>query len=118
MKNSEISLLRADLKALEDRIRTVKQALRRPWTGPMEQVQAEALELAAEATELCTLRAWARGRLHRTVPPRDLRDSCEALGIPLRWDPQEHNRKVAERVAKRYRTPPSRPVAAVASLTT
>jgi hypothetical protein len=101
----DIPRLEADMRALERRIRIVKQPLRKPWTEPMAAAQAELLDLAAEATALYTLRAWARGRLHRTEPPRALRDSNDALGVPLKWDAKEHNRKLAERVAQRY--PPS-----------
>lgn len=100
--NIDISTLEADMRALERRIRIVKQPLRTPWTEPMAAAQAELLDLAAEATSLYTLRAWARGRLHRTQPPRELRDSHAALQIPLEWDAKEHNRKLAERVSQRY----------------
>lgn len=100
--NIDITTLETDLRALERRIRIVKEPLRKPWTEPMAAAQAELLDLAAEATALYTLRAWARGRLHRTQPPRALRDAHAALHIPLAWDAKEHNRKVAERVAPRY----------------
>lgn len=106
--NIDISTLEADMRALERRIRIVKQPLRKPWTEPMAAAQAELLDLAAEATALYTLRAWARGRLHRTQPPRELRSSAEALHIPLAWDAKEHNRKLAEQVAPRYTSSTSR----------
>jgi hypothetical protein len=100
--NIDIVMLQADMRALERRIRIIKQPLRQPWTQPMAAAQAELLDAAAEATALYTLRAWVRGRLHRTQPPRELRDSTAALGLPLEWDAKEHNRKLAEQVAPRY----------------
>lgn len=105
--NIDIHTLEADMRALERRIRIIKQPLRKPWTEPMAAAQAELIELAAEATALYTLRAWARGRLHRTEPPRALRDAHAALQIPLEWDAKEHNRKLAERVSQRYMAPAS-----------
>lgn len=105
--NIDLSTLEADMRALERRIRIVKQPLRKPWTEPMAAAQAELLDLAAEATALYTLRAWARGRLHRTQPPRELQRSAAALHIPLEWDAKEHNRTLAEQVALRYTPSPS-----------
>ncbi|MEM9462698.1 MAG: hypothetical protein AAGF11_51595 [Myxococcota bacterium] len=107
--NIDIPRLEADIRALEQRIRTLKQPLRRTWTQPMADTQAQWLGLAAQITALYTLRAWLRDRLHRTQPPRDLRDSCRALGVPLEWDARRHNRKVAERVAPCYRLPDQPP---------
>jgi len=98
----DILTLHADIQALEHRIRIIKAPLRKPWTEPMATAQAELLDLAAEVTALYTLRAWVRGRLHRTAAPRELRDSSKSLGVPLEWDAREHNRKLAERVAPRY----------------
>jgi len=111
----DILTLEADIRALEHRIRTVKQPLRKPWTEPMGAAQAELLDLAAEATALYTLRAWARGRLHRTVPPRALRETSEAMSVPLEWDAKEHNRKLAEQVARRYRREVEQAVSSIAS---
>lgn len=56
--------LKEDRKALEERIREVKAELRSTWTRPMGDVQVEHLRLKKEATELCILRAWLRGKLH------------------------------------------------------
>jgi hypothetical protein len=58
-------------------------------------------------TGLYTLRAWARGRLHRKNPPTEVRDynrSMEETGRKMRikWDAEEHNRKLAEKVAVNY----------------
>lgn len=60
----DIQRLKQDRKALEERIREVKAELRSTWTRPMGDVQAEHLRLKKEATELCILRAWLRGKLH------------------------------------------------------
>lgn len=59
-----ITKLREDRAALEERIREVKKMLRSSWTRPMDREQYELIELKREATELCTLRAWLRGRHH------------------------------------------------------
>lgn len=66
----DIQRLKEDRKALEERIREVKTELRSTWTKPMGDVQVEHLRLKAEATELCILRAWLRGRFH--LADRDL----------------------------------------------
>lgn len=60
----DVNRLRQDRKVLEERIREVKTALRSTWTKPMDAEQAEHIRLKKEATELCILRAWMRGRLH------------------------------------------------------
>lgn len=105
--NLDIPRLLHDIHDLEDRIRAIKLRLRRRWEQPMGALQAEQLELAADATELYTLRAWSRGRLHRQRPPRSLRDAHRDLGLPLAWDAQQHNRSSAERIVERYRVPPA-----------
>ena len=108
--NIDTSLLMADLHALEQRIAALKTLLRQPWTRAMADEQQQLLSLAAEATALYTLRAWSRGRLHRTCPPRELQDSARDLGRPLAWDAREHNRRVAERLAPRYHRAAIEPV--------
>lgn len=60
----DMNRLRHDRKALEERIREVKGELRSTWTKPMGDAQAEHIQLKKEATELCILRAWMRGRFH------------------------------------------------------
>ena len=65
----DMERLRHDRQKLDERIRAAKRALRTTWTRPMADVQHELLALKLEATELCILRAWLRGRLH--VPDRD-----------------------------------------------
>jgi hypothetical protein len=74
--------LKQDRKALEERIREVKTELRSTWTKPMGAVQAEHIRLKKEATELCILRAWLRGKLH--------------------LDDAEHCKEVAERRMVEY----------------
>jgi hypothetical protein len=66
----DIQQLKNDRKALEERIREVKSELRTTWTRPMGDVQAEHLRLKKEATGLCILRAWLRGKLHITDAER------------------------------------------------
>ena len=72
--NIDISKLRADRRALDRRIIALKQVLRATWTEPMADRQRELLACKHEATELCVLRAWGRGRLHLAD-----RDRCEAI---------------------------------------
>ena len=105
--NLDIPRLIHDIHDLDDRSRAIKLRVRRRWEQPMGALQAELLELAADATELYTLRAWSRGRLHRQRPPRSLSDAHRDLGLPLDWDAQQHNRSSAERIAERYRVPPA-----------
>lgn len=107
--NIDIPRLHDDVRALEHRIHVLKQALRRPWAEPMGAAQAELVDLAGEATALYTLRAWARGRLHRTAAPRELRASSATLGAPLEWDARAHNRELAEQIAPRYRASEASP---------
>lgn len=82
--NIDIAQLKADRKALDERILEAKKQLRTTWTRPMGAVQAQLLELKAQVTELHILRAYARGRLHLANDP----DRC---------------REIAEKVAGRYR---------------
>ena len=62
--------LRHDRRKLDERIRATKRVLRTTWTQPMAHAQHELLALKLEATELCILRAWLRGRLHVPDPDR------------------------------------------------
>jgi len=80
--NINLNQLKQDRRELEDRIRAVKKELRSTWTRPMGDLQWELISLKRQATELCILRAWVRGRHH--LPDAD------------------YCREVAERMAKRY----------------
>lgn len=70
----DIEKLKADRRELERRIRGLELVLRAPWTEPMAARQRELALCKREATQLCVLRAWVRGRLH--LPDRD---RCEAI---------------------------------------
>jgi hypothetical protein len=59
-----INQLKQDRQELEEQIRAVKKQLRSSWTRPMADEQYELIRLKLEATELCILRAWLRGRHH------------------------------------------------------
>lgn len=67
---------------------------------------------AGHVTGLYTLRAWLRGRLHRHNPPEEIRDfnrTVQEQGLPYKlreWDATDHNRKIAEQVAERFRREP------------
>jgi len=80
--NINIPQLKQDRRELEEHIRAVKKELRSTWTKPMANAQYELISLKRQATELCILRAWARGRHH--LPDADY---CQ---------------EVAERIAPRY----------------
>ena len=80
--NINIPQLKQDRRELEARIRLVKKALRSTWTKPMADTQYELISLKRQATELCILRAYARGRWH--LPDVD------------------YCKEVAERIAPRY----------------
>ena len=62
--NINMKQLKQDRRELEDRIRVVKKELRSTWTKPMASLQYELISLKRQATELCILRAWVRGRHH------------------------------------------------------
>jgi len=70
INNRTINLpqLKQDRRAIEERIREVKTVLRSPWPAkpetPMWKFQYELIKLKKEATGLCILRAWMRGRNH------------------------------------------------------
>lgn len=59
-----ITQLKQDRRELEEQIRAAKKQLRTRWTKPMADVQYELIRLKLEATELCILRAWLRGKHH------------------------------------------------------
>jgi hypothetical protein len=64
MTNINMNQLKADRRELEEQIRKVKKQLRSCWTKPMANEQYQLINLKLEATELCILRAWLRGRHH------------------------------------------------------
>ncbi|HWZ88489.1 MAG TPA: hypothetical protein VNW92_06550 [Polyangiaceae bacterium] len=57
--------------------------------------QRELLRLKLRTTELCALRAFARGRLHLRKAP---------LGSGADWDAVTYHRRVVERLAASYTT--------------
>ena len=56
-----LGLYRADLRELSGRIRALKSVLGTRWRAPMAAEQRELHRLKLRATELCALRAFARG---------------------------------------------------------
>ena len=62
--NLNLNQLAGDRRAVEDQIRALKSVLRTTWTRDMAAEQRELVARKREATELCVLRAWARGRWH------------------------------------------------------
>jgi hypothetical protein len=88
-----LGLFLADLSEMSGRIRTLKRALGSRWRAPMAAEQRELQRLKLRTTELCALRAFARGRLHRTRPPRQAGPD---------WDALTYHRRIAERLAPSY----------------
>lgn len=64
MKNIDINRLRMERRRIDVQIRVLKSELRTRWTRPMVDEQRLLLALKLEATELCILRAWMRGKQH------------------------------------------------------
>jgi hypothetical protein len=91
--NLNLGLFLADLSELSDRIRTLKRALGARWQAPMAAEQRELQRLKQRTTELCALRAFARGKLHRTCPPRDASPD---------WNATTYHRRIWERLAPSY----------------
>lgn len=81
--------LNTDLRAIEDRIHTVKSALRSTWTKFMDSEQYELIDLKWQATQRYVLRAYARGRFHLAD-----HDKCK---------------EIAEQAAKLYPAVPREP---------
>jgi hypothetical protein len=65
----------------------------------MSDEQKEAHYVARLTTERLVLLAWSRGRIHVSVPPRELR----APGVT--WDARAHAERIAERLAPDYAAP-------------
>ena len=83
---------RADQGELAGRIRVLKRGLGERWTAPMGAAQRELQCLKLRVTELCALRAFARGKLHLTRAP------AGAAG----WDAVTYHRRITERLAPSY----------------
>ena len=83
----------ADLLELTVQIRKLKSVLGMRWQRPMAPEQRELVRLKLRATELCALRAFARGRLH--VRPRSADDSDASAAL-------EYHRRIAERLGPVY----------------
>ncbi|APR82123.1 Hypothetical protein A7982_07472 [Minicystis rosea] len=94
----DIRALRRDIVSAARECHDLKKALRRTWTAEMADEQRRLARTSRHVTELCILRARMRGRWHVTTVPRELRGSSDA------WDRVGHHAKIAERVARDYRT--------------
>jgi hypothetical protein len=62
--NIDFHRLRTERRRIDALIRNRKAELRTRWTRPMAVEQRELLALKRDATELCMLRAWLRGKQH------------------------------------------------------
>jgi hypothetical protein len=94
-KSSDLNFhpLRADIRAISNLIGALKRELRRAWTRPMACEQRELERLKVRATELCALRAFARGKLHLKRAPR---------GATGDWDALVYHQRIAERLGPSY----------------
>jgi len=86
-------LYRADQSELTCRIRALKCVLGTRWVAPMGAEQRELQCLKLRVTELCALRAFARGKLHRSRAP---------AGAAADWDAVTYHRRITERLAASY----------------
>ena len=76
--------LKQDIRQIEAEIAEGKGPLRSAWTRPMGETQWALIRLRRRATDLYTLRAWNRGKLHRQNPPEAIR------AVSASWDAKEH----------------------------
>lgn len=79
----DLARLRAARSALDLQILAHKRELRARWQRPMHAEQRELLRCKRQATELCILRAWLRGRWH-------LADHERCAEVAARLAPQFH----------------------------
>ncbi len=79
----DLARLRAARSALDLQILARKRELRVRWQRPMHAEQRELLRYKRQATELCILRAWLRGRWH-------LADHEQCAEVAARLAPQFH----------------------------
>jgi len=91
-----IQKLKQDIHEIEAEIAETKGPLRSTWTKPMGQAQWDLIRLRAKATDLYTLRAWNRGKLHRQNAPEEIR------AVSGSWDAKEHAQAVWDRLAPGY----------------
>jgi hypothetical protein len=93
LQNIHVPALVADLRAIAHEIRELKRQLRTSWLRPMADEQRALARLGGRATELCALRAFARGKLHLQKAPRGAGDD---------WNAVVYHQRVAERLAPSY----------------
>jgi hypothetical protein len=84
---------RAEQGELASRIRALKCVLGTRWVAPMGAAQRELQCLKLRVTELCALRAFARGKLHLKRAP---------AGAAADWDAVTYHRRISERLAPSY----------------
>jgi len=118
MENIDIPKLVTHIKEAEAMQRSGKWNAYTKERGLGQQVsqwwRADSYE--EHVTGLYTLRAYLRGRIHRKNPPASIRDfnrTMEETGRPgrMKWDMEEHSRRIAEAVAQRYLIEDDKPAA-------
>jgi hypothetical protein len=86
----DLTLFRADLRAITAEIVRLKRLLGTTWLAPMASEQRELCRLKLRATELCALRAFSRGKLHLRSAGDD------------GFDALQYHRRIAERLGPAY----------------
>ena len=99
----DLARLISDLEALATESRALKVLLRRRWTRPMADEQRRLARVRHRTTELCILRAMARGKWHVRTMPRACSSAAES------WDREAWHAAIALRVAKDYAPAVSEP---------
>ncbi len=89
----DFQLLRADIRVISEQIGALKGQLRTTWTRAMAAEQRQLERLKLRATELCSLRAFARGELHLKRAPR---------GAPSDWAALVYHQRIAQRLGPSY----------------
>jgi hypothetical protein len=86
----DVARFRVEIGRITESIIALKRLLRTTWTRPMADEQRELEKLKLRATELCSLRAFSRGRFHlRHGPGPD-------------WNAEAHHRRIAERLGPSF----------------
>jgi len=112
----DLARLRADLRALAQQSLAQKRRLGQRWTEPMARLQRDLLETRQRTTDLLTLLAWTRGRLHRTKRPRSgsIPDTPWVwIPIPgpsrcikrIEWTPEAHRDAIVQALHAEYARP-------------
>lgn len=115
-RSIDLRRLRAELRVLASESLGLKRRLGQRWTEPMARVQRELIEIRRRTSDLLTLLAWTRGRLHRTKRPRagSIPDTPWVwIVIPgpsrairrIEWTPEAHRDAIVSALYAEYARP-------------